>query len=460
MTDLAALNAPRAEDRLEALRALAAGRRKATQAMPQGSGPGQSNAGSATSPREVNCHVHTIYSFSPYSPAAAAERAQAAGLAAVGIMDHDSMAGAAEMRQAGKILGIATTAGVELRVDGAGTLFEGRRVNNPDSLGIVYIIIHGVPARSVPRVMEFLRPLQAARELRGRRMVEVLNSLLPRYGLRTLDWEKDVRSCSRAADGGTVTERHIMYAVASAIVEKAGRGPRLLEYLGNTIGITPPPRVAGFLADASNDMLLFDLLGLLKSSFIEKVYVQPDSTECIPVREVVQFANDVGGIPTYPYLGDVTDSPTGDKKAEKFEDGYLDELMVEVKRLGFRAIAYMPPRNTLSQLVRVQKLCALHGFMEISGVDINSPRQSFNCPELSLPEFSHLVGATWALIAHELLADVDPRYGIFHPGNPLASLPLEKRLAVYAEAGSSGDPVAAWGTLVNYREHRPAGLQG
>jgi hypothetical protein len=110
--------------------------------------------------------------------------------------------------------------------------------------------------------------------------------------------------------------------------------------------------------------------------------------------------------------------------------------------------------------VRVQKLCALHGFMEISGVDINSPRQSFNCPELALPEFSHLVGATWALIAHELLADADPRFGIFHPGNPLASLPLEKRLAVYAEAGSSGDPVAAWGKMIDARQSHPAGLQG
>ena len=251
-----------------------------------------------------------------------------------------------------------------------------------------------------------------------------------------------------------------MYAVASAIVEKAGRGPKLVEYLEKTIGITPPARVAEYLADPSNEMLLFDLLGLLKSSFIEKVYIQPDSSECVPLQEVVRFASDVGGIPTYPYLGDVTDSPTGDKKAEKFEDSYLDELMAEVKRLGFRAIAYMPPRNTVAQLLRVQELCALHGFMEISGVDINSPRQSFNCPELALPEFSHLIGATWALIAHELLADADPRYGIFHPGNPLASVPLGKRLAVYAEAGSSGDPVAAWEKVVAARDRPPTGLRG
>ncbi len=240
-----------------------------------------------------------------------------------------------------------------------------------------------------------------------------------------------------------------MYAVAAVIVEKAGRGRPLLHYLRDSIGIAPSARVSEYLADPSNEMLLFDLLGVLKSSFIERVYIQPDSSECIPVRDVVRFADEVGGIPTYPYLGDVTDSPTGDKKAEKFEDSYLDELMAQVKRLGFRAVAYMPPRNTVAQLLRVQKLCALHGFMEISGVDINSPRQSFNCPELALPEFSHLMDATWALIAHERLADAAVRCGIFHPDNPLAGLTLERRIAVYAEVGRSADPVAAWEKVIS-----------
>jgi len=422
MSDIAELNAERREDRLAALRARAADLH-------------------AAAPREeVNCHVHTTYSFSPYSPAAAAERAREAGLAAVGIMDHDSMAGAAEMREAGKIIGIATTAGVELRVSAAGTALEGRRINNPDSLGSLYVIIHGVPGRSVTRVREFLKPIQAARELRGRRMVEALNGLLPEYGIRRLDWQRDVRSRSRADDGGTITERHILFAVGSAIVEKTGRGPALLEFLRNTIGINPPARIAAWLADASNEVLLFDLLGVLKSSFIEKVYLQPGPEECVPVRDVIRFADEVGGIPTYPYLGDVTDSPTGDKKAERFEDSYLDELMEEAGRLGFRAVAYMPPRNTLGQLRRVQALCTRRGFMEISGVDINSPRQSFNCPELQLPEFSHLIRATWALIAHERLSDSHPRFGLFHPDNPLARLPLARRIAEYAEVGRTLRP--------------------
>ena len=38
----------------------------------------------------VNNHIHTTYSFSPYSPTAAVWCAMEAGLATAGIMDHDS----------------------------------------------------------------------------------------------------------------------------------------------------------------------------------------------------------------------------------------------------------------------------------------------------------------------------------------------------------------------------------
>jgi hypothetical protein len=434
MPDTFDLNAPSPQARLEALRRLtAAGAPEASDGAPRPGAPD----GAA---REVNCHVHTIYSFSPYSPSAAVERARAAGLAAVGIMDHDSVAGAAEMRAAGAILGIATTQGVELRVSMAGTALAGRKLNNPDSDGIMYMSIHGLPARGIPAAAAFLEPIHAAREARDRLMVERLNLLLGGSGLRPVDWERDVRGRSQAAGGGSVTERHVLAAAAAAILEKTGPGAPLVAWLADTLGIRPGPRVAGWLSDASNGMALFDLLGVLKSSFMDRIYVQPGAEECVPVAEAVSLAERTGGIPTYAYLGDVTDSPTGDKKAERYEDSFLDELMPEIRRLGFRAVTYMPPRNTLAQLLRVQRLCAEHGFMEVSGVDINSPRQSFNCPELRRPEFSHLLDATWALIAHERLSDADPRLGLFSPANPLAAAPLGARIAAYARAGTLMDP--------------------
>jgi len=423
-----ALNAPAATDRLAALRDIV--RRTGKAAPPVGA-------------HEVNNHVHTFYSFSPYSPTAAAERARAAGLLAVGVMDHDSLAGAPEMREAGEILGIATTCGFELRVNATGTRLEGRKLNNPDSPNVLYMTVHGIPSRSDAAVCQFLKPIQAARQARSRLMVEGLGSVLPGYGIDSLDWHADVWEASRAAEGGSITERHILYAVARKVVQKAGTGKQLVSFLHDSVGLALSPRLESWLGDESNPSLLYDLLGLLKSSFLSKVFIQPDEAECVPVREAVRFAEQIGAIPCYAYLGDVTDSPTGDKKAERFEDSFLDELMAECKRLGFRAITYMPPRNTLAQLQRVQRLCAQHGFMEISGVDINSPRQSFNCPELTRPEFAHLLDATWALIAHERMVESDERRGLFHPANPLAGLTLAERIREYARIGRSQEATKA-----------------
>ncbi|MBR6676438.1 MAG: PHP domain-containing protein, partial [Clostridia bacterium] len=79
--------------------------------------------------------------------------------------------------------------------------------------------------------------------------------------------------------------------------------------------------------------------------------------------------------------------------------------------LGFDAVTYMPSRNTAEQLERVMSLCEKHGFFQISGEDINSPRQSFVCPAMA--PFTHLYKATWALIGHEKAATDDIRNGMF-----------------------------------------------
>ena len=78
--------------------------------------------------------------------------------------------------------------------------------------------------------------------------------------------------------------------------------------------------------------------------------------------------------------------------------------------------------------------------MEISGVDINSSRQSFHCPEVLLPEFRHLNQSTWALIAHEKLAHREAALGFFDPRNPGAALALTDRLESYAQVGKAMDP--------------------
>ena len=342
-----------------------------------------------------------------------------------------------------------TSLGVDVREEPPpgfdGTAIEGRKINNPDSDGVGYIAVHGIPRRMIGEAASFLEPVRAARDRRNREMVDRLGAIAERCGVRGPVFS-EVRDLSRAREGGSITERHILYAFALRIIERTGRGCLLCDFLSEEMGLDLPDRIRGYLEDPDNPHYVYDLLGVLKSSFLKEIYLQPGADECRPVAEVIELSERIGAISAYAYLGDVTESPTGDKKAERFEDGYLDELFDVISSLGFRAVTYMPPRNTVEQLRRVRRLCREHGLMEISGVDINSSRQSFNCPEILRPDFEHLIDAAWALIAHEKLSDGAPRHGLFDRRNPLAGLSLDKRIAAYARAGRELDHHKPWDT--------------
>ena len=54
-------------------------------------------------PQYINNHIHTTYSFSPYSPTAAVYAARMEGLCTAGIIDHDSISGAREFLAAAEL---------------------------------------------------------------------------------------------------------------------------------------------------------------------------------------------------------------------------------------------------------------------------------------------------------------------------------------------------------------------
>ena len=162
---------------------------------------------------EVNNHVHTNYSFSPYSPSAAVYAARAEGLATCGIVDHDSIGGAREFIEAGKIVGIPTTIGIETRVSFAETPLADKRTNNPDQIGNSYMVLHAVPHANIKTVQAHFAPLRAKRNERNRKMVARINERYAADGV-SLDFERDVLPLSQSANGGSVTERHLMLALA------------------------------------------------------------------------------------------------------------------------------------------------------------------------------------------------------------------------------------------------------
>jgi hypothetical protein len=411
---------PRSEKRLEAISELSSALRAGKISQPE--------AG-----EDVNNHIHTIYSFSPYSPAAAVWRSFNAGLRTAGIMDHDSISGAEEFIQAGQTIQLATTIGVECRCDFTSTPLAGRRINNPDQLSNAYVAIHGIPHTSIKTVCDYFQPLREARNRRNRLMVRRLNDLLA-DGELLLDFDRDVVPLSMAHEGGSITERHILFALSKRMILRFGRGAKLLAFLQNKLELNLSTKVRELLSAQSNPHYPYDLLGALKSDLVGRFYI--DATdECPPIQQCLAFCERVGAISAYAYLGDITESVTGDKKAQAFEDAYLEELFQVLTGLGFRAVTYMPNRNTAQQLARVQALCRQHGLFEISGVDINSPRQEFTCPEIRQSQFRHLIESTWALIGHESEASKDPTRGMF-TREAIEKYPaMQQRIEAFAQIG-------------------------
>lgn len=382
----------------------------------------------------VNNHIHTTYSFSPYSPAQAIQKAKENGLVTAGIIDHDSMGGAKEFIATGRKTGIATTIGFECRVRMDGTPFYGKQLNNPDQKSVAYVTCHGVPHQYIDMAQAWLAPYRGKRNERNRLMVKKINdTILSQIGLR-IDFDRDVAGISKCRDGGAVTERHIVFALAGKFLQYAGKGKGLAEFLQFKTGMILSEKQRQALLNISDPYYEYALLGILKSGLIESFYINAGD-ECPPVEEFLWFTHSIGAIPAYAYLGDVTDSVTGDKKAQQFEDGFVDELFQWIKGAGFLAVTYMPTRNTKEQLKKVMRLCRELDLFQISGEDINSPAQEFRCAALALPEYKHLIQSTWALIGHETSSGSGINNGMFS-NKTIGDMPrLAERIAYFEQVG-------------------------
>ncbi len=350
-------------------------------------------------PQYINNHIHTTYSFSPYSPTAAVYAARMEGLCTAGIIDHDSISGAQEFLEAARMIDMPVTIGMEARISMDGTRLQGRRTNNPDQVGVSYMTIQAVPHDKIATLTEFFKPYQAARHERNRKMIAKINALLS----LDLDYDRDVLPLSESWDNGGVTERHLMYALAIRLVKEVGKGPAMVKKLAS-MGLKLSAKQEAQMLDTAYPFYEYDLLGILKSAFVPQIFI--DATEeCPKLPDMVKLCADVDAYLCYAYLGDVGDSVTGDKKAQKFEDDYLDDVILCMKELGVTALTYMPTRNTPEQLTRLRSLCEENGLFQVSGEDINSPRQSFIIRAMENPMFANLIEATWKLIQHEQEAE-------------------------------------------------------
>jgi hypothetical protein len=84
-------------------------------------------------------------------------------------------------------------------------------------------------------------------------------------------------------------------------------------------------------------------------------------------------------------------------------------------------------------MLRLRGLCDQYQFFQISGEDINQPRQAFICTAMRDPLFANLYDAAWALIGHERLAGSNLDLGLFSTAT-ISRLPvLEDRIRYFRD---------------------------
>jgi predicted metal-dependent phosphoesterase TrpH len=137
----------------------------------------------------IDLHCHSTASDGLRAPAEVVEVAAQAGLEAIALTDHDSTAGLAEAREAGRRLGVRVVGGCEFSVSAPW--------GEMHLLG--YFIEPGDPV-----IERFLADARAMREARGQAMLDRLHGLgivIPREAL------------AREAAGGAVGRPHVARAL-------------------------------------------------------------------------------------------------------------------------------------------------------------------------------------------------------------------------------------------------------
>lgn len=152
------------------------------------------NPESARASDTIDLHVHSTASDGSFSPEVVVKRAVAAGLRAIALTDHDTLAGIPEALAAGERLGIRVVSGCEFSAAAP--------------WGEMHVLGYFLPYPS-PALEGFLERCRADRVRRAQEMVQQL---------RRLGMEISFESVLQESGGGAVGRPH----VARAIVRHGG----------------------------------------------------------------------------------------------------------------------------------------------------------------------------------------------------------------------------------------------
>ena len=96
---------------------------------------------------------------------------------------------------------------------------------------------HGVALRYVDELNNYLDFYRKKRNERNAKMCELITNKFSKFGIE-LNFENDVLPLSMASEGGSVTERHLLYALAVKLYNRFNQSEELINFLTGDLNLS------------------------------------------------------------------------------------------------------------------------------------------------------------------------------------------------------------------------------
>lgn len=340
-------------------------------------------------------HYHDNYSWGPGYPALAAYFSKVNGLVVTGQVNHYSLAGAREFREANGELELPCTVGFEVRAlernpvyvrDNSGSRIDLSKtvINSPGNPGEIYEMFHGVVGNSSRFIEQAHRPKLS----RYQGVVGLINDSL---GSHNAGFYLPYGEVVSMANEANVLDRHVTDALFNYLYDDAkgdfeGIASRMSDWWAPLTASESEKLAATAISDEyAASMVLRNGLRdrLLKTGM--PAYIQPSYEECPGADALNPYAVEDNSWLTLAFL--------------KPELAFLDDYCEFSKQRGFTAISAMQNRNPMSEIDIVKEHANIFDLLYINGMDVNNWTQPWiDNPHSYDPK---LIATTFVLIGHE-----------------------------------------------------------
>ena len=310
----------------------------------------------------VNCHLHTPYSFSAFEDIDdALNRAVAEDVKVVGINDFYTSKGFKEWKVGCDKRKLFPLFGIEFISLNQDDQLAGLRVNDPANPGRTYISGKGL-AYPFNLPEPFASQLSAVVDESNKQveaMCVKLNEFLQRINA---GFTLDLTWIKKELTQGSLRERHLARALRM----------KLFEYCNDDF-VEINSLLEELFGGKSIKSELTDIASLeneIRGNLLKiggEAYVPEHPDAFLPMQSVCDIIIEAGGIPTYPFLAD-------NEKGEytDFENN-LERVTKQLTERGFHTVEFITTRNDINLLEKYSGYLHEKGFVVTFGSEHNTP---------------------------------------------------------------------------------------